>query len=87
MEPKVLAQLLLMAFLAWIVFDMRKRGPLLRHLEHELRQRLPVFSAATVRGKEAELIRDRLPRKPTSARLLMLAGLLVVAALVWWGAR
>jgi hypothetical protein len=43
-------------------------------------RRIPVYSAETVRGKEAEFIRDRLPRKAPRARyvlLFVLAGVLV----------
>ena len=48
-------------------------------------RRLPVFSAETVRGKEAEFIRDRLPRKAPRARLLF--ALLFIGVLVWWLTR
>jgi hypothetical protein len=46
---------------------------------------LPVFSAETVNGKEAEFIRERLPRK-TPLALLALA-LLVFGVFVWWLTR
>lgn len=52
------------------------------------RSRLPVFSAETIRGKEAEFIRDRLPHKAPQARLVFtLVALLVVGVLVWWLTR
>lgn len=44
-------------------------------------RRIPVHSAETIRGKEAEFIRDRLPRKAPSARYVLL--LLLAGVLVW----
>jgi hypothetical protein len=35
-------------------------------------RRLPVFSAETIHGKEAEFIRERLPRKAPLARFVVL---------------
>ena len=35
-------------------------------------RRLPVFSAETINGKEAEFIRERLPRKPLARFVLLL---------------
>jgi hypothetical protein len=47
--------------------------------------RMPVYSAETTSGNEAEFIRDRLPRRfPT---LLLVGAVLVVGALVWWLTR
>jgi hypothetical protein len=48
-------------------------------------RRLPVFSAETVGGKEAEFIRERLPRKAPRARFVLL--LVLVGVLVWWLTR
>ena len=48
-------------------------------------RRLPVFSAETVHGKEAEFIRERLPRKAPRARYLLL--LLFIGVLLWWLTR
>jgi hypothetical protein len=47
--------------------------------------RLKVYSAETIHGKEAEFIRERLPRKAPRARYVVL--LLVVGVLVWWLTR
>jgi hypothetical protein len=44
-------------------------------------QRRPVYSAQTLRSKEAEVVRDRLLRKAPRARFVLL--LVVVGALVW----
>jgi hypothetical protein len=51
-------------------------------LNAELRHRLPVYSAETLRHKEAEFIRDRLPNRLPTA--LVAALLVVFAAAVWW---
>ena len=48
-------------------------------------RRLPVFSAETVQGKEAEFIRDRLPRKAPRARFVLL--LFLIGVFAWWFAR
>jgi hypothetical protein len=48
-------------------------------------RRIPVYSAETLRGKEAEFIRDRLPRKVPRARFVLL--LLAIGVLVWWLTR
>ena len=48
-------------------------------------RRLPVFSAETIHGKEAELIRDRLPRKAPQARFVLL--LFLIGVFAWWFAR
>ena len=47
-------------------------------------RRLPVFSAETINGKEAEFIRERLPRKPL-ARFVVL--LFLIGAFLWLFAR
>ena len=91
MGVTVLSQLLpaalLVAAVAWLVHDQRKPDSLLRQLEHELRARLPVFSAETVRGKEAEFIRERLPHKVPRLLLTLLGGLVVVVTVAWWLTR
>jgi hypothetical protein len=53
----------------------------LARLQAEL-QRLPVYSAETIRHKEAEFIRDRLPNRfPT---VLVVALFALFAAAAWW---
>jgi hypothetical protein len=100
-DPTVLPSLVLVAVLAWIVLGRGEPpsfwGVVRRQLEqlgNELDRRvdrerwvrrLPVYSAETIRGKEAEFIRDRLPRKAPRARYLVL--LLLIGALVWWLTR
>lgn len=98
LDPTVLPSLLLVAVLAWIVFNQRQPpSSFWRSLQGHLEQlgneldrrfdrerwmrRLPVYSAEAVNGKEARLIRDRLPRKAPRARYAVL--LLLIGALVW----
>jgi hypothetical protein len=93
--------LVLMAVLAWIILSLREPPSFWRQLRGQLEQlgneldrrvdrdrwvrRLPVYSAETIRGKEAEFIRDRLPRKVPRARFVIL--LLLIGVLVWWLTR
>ena len=48
-------------------------------------RRRPVFSAETTHGKEAEFIRERLPRKAPLARFVVL--LFLIGAFLWLFAR
>ena len=48
----------------------------------ELGQSTPVYSAETTQGREAEFIRDRLPKR--FPFWLVLVGVLAVAAVLWW---
>ena len=50
-------------------------------LNAELRHRLPLYSAETIRHKEAEFIRDKLPRRFPTA--LAIALCVLCAAAVW----
>jgi hypothetical protein len=101
MDPAFFPSLVLVAALAWIIFTMRDPPSFWRQLRGQLEQlgheidrrvdrdrwvrRLPVYSAETVRGKEAEFIRDRLPRKAPRARFAVF--LLLIGVLVWWLTR
>ena len=62
---------------------LRPRRDASRHLEEDLRRRMPVFSAETTGGKEAEFIRDRLPKR-FPYFVLFIAAALVVGAIMWW---
>jgi hypothetical protein len=100
-DPAFFPSLVRVAMLAWIVFTLRDtpalRRQLREHLDqlcHELdrrvdrnrwRLRLPVFSAQTIRGKEAEFIRERLPRSAPYARFVVL--LILIGVLAWWVAH
>jgi hypothetical protein len=46
-----------------------------------------VFSAETVRRKEAEFIRERLPHKAPRLLLVMLGAFVVTVAVAWWLTR
>ncbi len=95
--PQLMAGLVLCAIFVWLIHELRKRPSLLRQLELELHAggslarrlrraagfRLPVYSAETTQGKEAELIRDRLPTKLPTLRIVILVTLGVLLA-VWW---
>lgn len=99
--PRLVAALALLAVFVWLLHELRKRPSLLQQLAEELhdsqwlgrgfervrRFRLPVYSAETIHGKEAEFIRDRLPSKVAPTLLIMLALLGLVLALFWWVSR
>jgi hypothetical protein len=101
LDPTFFPSLVLVAVLAWMIFSRREPPSFWRQLRGQLEQlgneldrrvdrerwvrRLPVYSAETIRGKEAEFIRERLPRKAPRARYLVL--LLLVGVLVWWLTR
>lgn len=52
---------------------------------HRELSRMPVYSAETTSGKEAEFIRDRLPKRFPMAAILV--GVVILGAIVWWLAR
>ena len=64
------------------------RGPadaLARELRDAAQRRLPVYSAETTRGQEAEFIRDRLPKRFPTA--IVVALFVLYAAAAWWLTR
>jgi hypothetical protein len=77
-----LSELLLLAVIAWLVYDSSRHPGYWRQLNRELFARMPVFSAETTRGQEAEFIRDRLPKR-LPGLALMLTVLLLAGAVVW----
>ena len=54
------------------------------HLHKEF-SRMPVYSAETTSGKEAEFIRDRLPKRFPIA--IVLGVILIFGAVAWWLTR
>ncbi|HEX7236102.1 MAG TPA: hypothetical protein VF405_04000 [Gammaproteobacteria bacterium] len=94
-------ELLLLAVIALIVFAPSWPPSLWRQLRDQLdqlgreldvrldrgrwRRRQPIFSAETTRGKEAQLIRERLPRKAPRARFVVL--LFLIGVFLWLFAR
>jgi hypothetical protein len=98
--PALIASLVLSAIFAWLMHELRKRRSLLRQIELEIHEsgwlgrrlgrvarfRLPVYSAETVQGKEAEFIRDRLPLKfPTLLFVIVVTLGLLLA--IWYAMR
>ena len=67
--------------------ELRHHSSWRRDLERAVRFRLPVYSAETVQGKEAEFIRDRLPVKWGRTLLVMLLTFALVLAVMWWLTR
>ena len=83
-----LPELVLVAVIALIILSAREPPSFWRDLRGQLDQlggeldrridrqrwmrRLPVFSAETINGKEAEFIRERLPRKPLARFVVLL---------------
>ena len=78
-------QLLLLLVIVFLVVAMRDKNSYWRQLANEL-ERQPVFSAETTRSTEAEFIRDRLPER-VPKRLIALATLGTLGALLWWWLR
>jgi hypothetical protein len=82
-------QLLIVLVIVVLIFGTRRiRGSnddLFRsHLHREL-GRMPLYSAETTNGKEAEFIRDRLPKRfPTGVVLVVVA---LFGAILWWLTR
>ena len=87
MQPTDFAQLIAAAVtIALIVVAGHRYGSewmnQLKQLGDELLHRVPVYSAETIQRKEAEFIRDRLPKKfPLRLALLLL---MVFGAVAWW---
>jgi len=98
MDPTLLPAFVLLALVVGLLMSVRDPPSFWRQLRRHIDQlaneldrrvdrerwvrRLPVFSAETVRGKEAQYLRQRLPRKAPRARHLVL--LLLIGVLVWW---
>jgi hypothetical protein len=66
-----------------IELEMLEGGWLGRRLARAARFRLPVYSAETVEGKEAEFIRDRLPTKFPTLLVVIVVTIGVLLA-IWW---
>jgi len=58
------------------------RGEEVSHLLGELKRHMPVYSAETTRGTEAEFIRDRLPKRSPLA--VALIAVVLFGAVAWW---
>jgi Sec-independent protein translocase protein TatA len=88
MRHIVAQQLPILLLVVLLILMSRRLTPLrgaVVTLTRELQRRMPVYSAETTRGKEAEFIRDRLPKRFPAA--LVVALLVLYAAAAWWLAR
>ena len=87
MSPHQLATLLVIVLFFAGRRHLRRLGldDAVARLQEELLHRLPVYSAETIRHKEAEFIRDRLPKRFPIALIVALAVLYAAAA--WWLTR
>ena len=82
-------QLLIILVIVALIFGLRRlRAIDDDSIRSQLRRELgsaPVYSAETTNGKEAEFIRDRLPKRfPT---LVILIAVVIFGAVVWWFTR
>jgi hypothetical protein len=100
-DAMFLPSLVLLAVMVWLISSRGEPPAFWRQLRGQLDQlgneldrrfdrdrwlrRIPVYSAETIRGKEAQLVRDRLPRKAPRVRFVLL--LLVIGVFVWWLTR
>ena len=101
MDPTLLPALVLLGVVVLFVASLRDPPSFWRQLRDQIDQlsheldrnvdrnrwalRLQVSSAETIHGKEAEFIRQRLPRKAPRARYVLL--LLFIGVLLWWLTR
>jgi len=90
MEHMSLQQLAMLVVIALIAFGTRRlsrRGMRddLSGLREELQRHMPVYSAETTAGKEAEFIRDRLPKR--FPIVLVVLAVLLFGAAAWWLSR
>jgi hypothetical protein len=84
-----ISQLLIVLVIVALMFSARRLkgfddASLRSQLQKEL-GRIPVYSAETTRGKEAEFIRDHLPRRFPAA--IVLTAIVIFCAVVWWLTR
>jgi hypothetical protein len=84
MDRFALPELLLLTLIVWAIYASRRGSPQWRQLGRELGVRMPVFSAQITNGKEAEFIRERLPKRFSLIRLALAALLLAGVALWRW---
>ncbi len=81
-------QLILLVVIAAVVFGTKRprtEDDLWRSHLHKEFGRMPVYSAETTTGKEAEFIRDRLPKRFPA--ILILGLVVLFGAVAWWLTR
>lgn len=80
---------LILTIVAMILGENRLKAmrddPRWSRLQNELRKHMLVYSAETTSGKEAEFIRDRLPKRFQT--VIVLVVIVVLGAVVWWLTR
>jgi hypothetical protein len=79
-----LAQLNILLLIVALIFSTRRFKPWGDGLRSQLQKELgmPVYSAETTDGREAEFIRDRLPKRfPT---IVLLIAIVTVGVIAWW---
>jgi Sec-independent protein translocase protein TatA len=87
-----LQQLLIILVIVVLIFGgrhmrglRRNADQLARELSDAVQRRMPVYSAETTRGKEAEFIRDRLPKRfPMAIFIALLVISAGAAGAAWW---
>ena len=80
--------LIILAVVTLLIFGTRRLNAIGEDLRSRLDKelgRVPVYSAETTHGKEAEFIRDRLPNRFPTAIVLVVV--VVFGAAVWWLTR
>ena len=88
MEHMSLQQLAMLVVIALMVFGTRRlsrRGMRLddlSQLREELQRHMPVYAAETTERKEAEFIRDRLPKR--FPIVIVVIAIVVFGAVAWW---
>jgi hypothetical protein len=82
-------ELVLVLVVAGLIFGANRRkasdDDLFRSYLHKESGRMPVYSAETTGGKEAEFIRDRLPKRFPIA--IVLGIVVIFGAVAWWLTR
>ncbi len=82
-------QLLIILAIVALIFGTRRRNRIdndsMRSQLHKELGRMPVYSAETTDGKEAEFIRDRLPKRFPTAIVLVVV--VIFGAVAWWLTR
>ena len=90
MHPAMgIPQLLIVLAIVALIFGARRlkgfNDDSLRSQLHKELGHVPVYSAETTNGKEAEFIRDRRPKRFPTAIVLIIV--VILGAAVWWLTR
>ena len=79
-----LPQLTILLLIVVLIFGTSRLKPWRDGLRSQLQKELsmPVYSAETTHGREAEFIRDRLPKR--LPKLVLLIAVVTVGVIAWW---